>query len=152
MDSRLSDSLKRKASSFQEFKANIPQQIGVMAQRFYSSSFQKQGFTDTTFQPWQEVKRRIPNTNAYKYPKKKGLQRRQRAILVGTGRLQKSVASSLRSATFDRIEFGVPEVYARRHNEGIKKMPKRKFIGYSFTLMKVLRKKIQDEMAKVLKK
>lgn len=143
----------------ERLKAELPQQLGNMGVRFFVSSFDKQGWTDSGFQAWKKPKRMITGTPEYKYPKKRDLNRHSRAILVGKSggtrsgahiHLRQSVNTSLKSAVWPYIEFAVPQPYARRHNEGLDRMPKRQFIGYSHTLATQMREKINSEMRKVL--
>src|ERR1035437_2875780 len=140
-------------------KRDLPPIIGNMGTRFFVESFTKQGFTDTSFEAWQKPQRMIPGMPAYKYPLKKVLNRRSRNILVGKSggtksgahtHLKQSVNTSLKSASWSNILWAVPQPYARRHNEGLDYMPKRKFIGYSYTLMKQIEEKVNSEMIKIL--
>src|SRR3989304_3934733 len=86
-------------------KNDIPKEIGKDAQRFFTASFNNQGFTDISKTSWKEVQRRIPGTSAYKYPKKSAGRRRTRAILVQSGKLRADVARSMKSADWNRIKF-----------------------------------------------
>jgi phage gpG-like protein len=106
-------------------------------------------FTEQAFdgKAWQEVQRRISGTNANKYAKPAS---KTRAILIQSGKLRRAVSTSLRFATFDKIEFlidGGTIPYAKVHNDGDRAgrgagfiMPKRRFIGDT----KELRKKQVD--------
>jgi len=141
----------------QKLKAELPLQVGNIATRFFVDAFSKQGWTDKSFIPWQEVQRRIPGTPSYKYPKKSDLSRHGRNILIGKSggkggastHLRQSVNNSLKSAKWEEILFSVPEVYAKRHNEGLDGMPQRQFIGNSATLTENIKQKIGTEMKKV---
>lgn len=112
-------------------KRDLPIKLANQAVNHFSDNFQKQGFET---QRWKEVKRRIPDTPEYKYPKRKGLSRRTKPILVNTGRLRRAVAASKKLSTFNLIKLVVDLPYAIYHNEGTDNTPQRKFIGDSAAL------------------
>lgn len=98
-----------------ETKRVLPIVLSKQAENYFTGSFTKQGLgTDK----WQEVNRRIAGTNEYKYPKFKGLSRRTKPILIGTGALRRKVSNSIRTATWDNISLIVDLPYASVHNEG----------------------------------
>lgn len=114
------DTVRQKlAQSQRELLVLLPNQ----AQNYFLSSFKKQGFDG---QPWKQVQRRDPDTNAYKYPKKKGLRRRTSPILVGAGyrirggTLRRAVSNMARTTQTRgngfRMIIDLP--YAKIHNEG----------------------------------
>lgn len=146
MESRLNfDKLKK---NIEILKRELPVRLANTAQNYFLQSFQKQGWEG---KKWEEVQRRISGTNAYKYPKKKDLGRRRRPILIGKGstQLRRAVANSARTGVTQwpivRMIVGLP--YAKRHNEGLKGMPKRKFFGDS----KELRKKHKQTIILLMK-
>lgn len=153
-------------ANFEKLKRDLPPVIGDMGQNFFRSSFEKQGFTDQTFVPWKEVQRRTPGTNAYKYPKKNASDRHKRGILRGLvtskqrkgDSLKKLVNRSNTKSTFKEILFEVKSKYAAIHNYGEEgmafgkypfKMPQRKFMGRSETLLKSIKNKIDSYMKKL---
>lgn len=151
----LSDSLRKKADNFQKLKSEAPVAVGNMGQNFFRKSFENQGWTDKGLEKWKQVKRRIPGTPAYKYPKKNAADRHRRAILVGIGssggpHLRQSVNTSLKVAVFNNILFSVPQVYSRVHNEGLVvkgfRMPKRQFMGHSATLIGMIDKYMKSKL------
>lgn len=106
-------------------KRDLPIKLANDTKNFFLSSWSKQGFDG---KGWQTPKRMIDGKGAAK----------TRAILVGSGRLRRDVANSLKQANFDKIIFRVENPYAQIHNEGGQgkafgkypfKMPKRQFIG-----------------------
>lgn len=133
----------------------------VEGKNFFKDSFQKEGFTNEAFEPWQ------------KGGKKSG------ATLMGRGILRDSIEYNIESIS--RIVFGTDEPYAEIHNNGgiipitkkarkyfwfmfketgdtkwkamalTKKqafiMPKRQFIGESATLMRDLDKWITEQIS-----
>lgn len=140
---------KKVDKNISAFKANTPKEVGKVAQRNFTASFTNQGFDSKA---WREVQRRIPGTDAYKYPKSKGLGRRKKAILIGsTGDLRRSVSQSLRSATWEKIKFQVSTPYAVYHNEGEGKIPKRQFIGSSRELSNSILQILNKNLAKCFK-
>lgn len=134
--------------------------VEAHAINFFKESFFKEGFTDTSFQKWEN--RKQPDYRA------------GRAILTDTGHLRESI--EVAEKTGNSITIGTYAPYAKIHNEGgtinipiTKKMrghfwkmfketgntkwkymaltkkqnislkfPKRQFIGESATLMKIL--------------
>lgn len=128
----------RVLTNFKQLEQELPKELANTTQKFFNNAFRQQGWDGKT---WQTPQRRIPGTNAYKYPKSKGLGRRTRATLVKSGALRRAVATSLRVATFKKVRFEVDLPYAKVHNEGLQvrnfKMPERKFMGDSPTLRKL---------------
>ena len=129
-------------------KEELPKLLANQAQTFFVKSWSNQGWEGDK---WQEVKRRIEGTPEYKYPKKKGLGRRTKAILVNTGRLRRAVGSSIRSQQFDRIRLVVDLPYAEVHNDGGVHAPKRTFMKHSTTLGAMQQEKIKEFTDKVWK-
>lgn len=116
-------------SNLNKLVKNLPVQVGNVALNHTKDSFRKQGFTDEKLDPWKA--RKTQNRSDRK-------SRKQRAILVDSGALRRSLR--VRKAVFEEIaigSYGIP--YAKRHNQGLSKMPKRQFVGHSA----VLNKKIQ---------
>ncbi len=158
MPNSLTDKLHSKVIAFEQLKRDLPPVLGNMGQNFFRRSFENQGFTDKALEKWREVKRRTPGTLAYKYPKKNAGDRHVRAILVGIGskggiHLRQSVNSSLKRASWEEILWSVPHVYASVHNDGLRAgrgagfiMPKRKFMGYSYVLLKDMDRVIRLKM------
>jgi len=132
----------------------IPMKLANQAQNFFIDNFRRQGFLDGSTKPWAEVKRRIPGTNAYKYPLKKDLGRHERAILQGkgSGQLRKGVNNSIKKATFSLVKLVVDVPYASYLNEGTSKMPARKFMGDSITLKENQVKLIKQYIDNAFKK
>lgn len=147
--------------SMDRVKKSLPRKVGNQATRFFVDSFNKQGWTNVSFQKWEEPQRRRAGFDAYKYPKNKDLGRRTRPILIGKSggtksgshiHLRQSVNTSMKKATWNEILFVVPQKYARRHNEGLDDMPQRKFIGNSATLMRSIKKNVNREIKKVMRR
>jgi len=159
MDTRLSDMLKHTANALNKAKRVLPVQLGNMGTRYWLQAFRLESWEGIK---WAEVKRRIPGTPEYLYPKKKDKGRRKRNILFGKSggtlggahlHLRASVNTSLTKAEWNGIEWKVPVKYAKVHNEGLQagrgagfKMPKRQFMGNS----KELRKEMRDHIIFVI--
>ncbi len=113
-----------------------PRKIGKMAIDHINKAFDEEGMTDQSYQPWQEVKRRLPE-NLKKGKKGKPLKNQpaynRRKILHGTGNLKRSFRYI---ATSEEIEIRSDVKYASVHNYGVNdagrnrnvKIPKRQFI------------------------
>jgi hypothetical protein len=103
---------------FQQFKQDAPKVIAENSKNHFLEGFKKGGGqTDDSKGGWAP---RLPNAK----------RNTGRAILVDTGALRRSIG--VIKATFKEIVIastGIP--YAKRHNEGLKKMPQREFIGDS---------------------
>ena len=139
------DVVKQKITAMKE---ELPKILANQAQTFFVKSWSNQAWEG---EPWKEVKRRQEGTPEYKYPKKKGLGRRTRAILVSTGRLRRAVATSIRQQEFSRIRLVVDLPYAEVHNDGGEHMPARTFMKHSATLGAMQQQKIKEFTDKVWK-
>lgn len=109
------------ANHLKKYEAEIDSMVntmGVMAKNNFTANFRKQGFEDETVTPWQPRKRADI-----------GRSRGARSILIKSGRLRRSI--TFRKKGKWSVVIGTDVPYARRHNEGLNKMPKRQFIGYS---------------------
>jgi len=140
--------------NFQRSEGAMITEIAGYAKKFYLQSFDRQGWGG---KQWKQVRRRIPGTPEYMYPKKKGTGRRRKAILVGKGTLRRAVNNSVRSKSNTMIKFQVDVPYADIHNKGGimkngKRMPKRQFMGWSRELSKDIKKIIDKWMIKAVNK
>lgn len=120
----------RVRNNMEQVKRQLPILLANQAEKEFTDNFTKQGFEG---KKWKEVQRRIPGTKAYKYPKSKGLARRKKPILIGTGRLRRAVSNSKKVATWRMIKLEVNLPYAANQNEGIT-LPKRQYMGDSARL------------------
>ena len=146
--------------------------LSNQAQNYFLSSFKNQGFDG---KPWEEVQRRTEGTNAYKYPKTKGLQRRTSQSLVGAGfkirggTLRRAVSSMADTAQITtsggggtsklRMVVDVSTIsenkksynYAVAHNEGTATIPQRKFVGQTAQLTEMQLAKIKEITKRIWK-
>ena len=128
--------------------------LSDQAQNYFVKSFKNQGFNG---EQWKEVQRRTPDTKAYKYPKKKGLQRRTSPILIGAGykirggTLRDAVGSMSRTREIGNgiVRMIVDLPYAKAQNEGNKHLPRRQFIGQTPELTNMQVKKIEQIVTKI---
>jgi len=128
-------------------KRVLPVKLANQVERHFTEAFDKGGLDEYR---WQEVKRRIPGENAYKYPKKKGLSRRTKPILTMSGTLRRKVSRSIVSSTWSSILLQVRDLnYAKRHNEGLDGMPARPFMKQTVVLTTMQKTLIDDEMKKI---
>ena len=136
--------------------------LSNQAQNYFLSSFKNQSFDG---KPWQEVQRRTEGTNAYKYPKTKGLQRRTSPILVGAGfkirggTLRRAVSSMADTAQIttsggggtSKLRMVVDLDYAKYNNEGGGHLPKRQFVGQTAQLTEMQLAKIKEITKRIFK-
>lgn len=135
--------------------------IGVEAVNHYKESFQNEGFTDETLNPWKDVQRRNPSSRWYGHSGQTGKFSQARTtakILSGeTRELQNAI-------TYRHIAGGVrvsnDKPYASVHNYGGRakiygkkefQMPKRQFIGRSAVMVSKINDKIKRRMIDILK-
>ncbi len=120
-------------------------QLSNQAQNYFVKSFTNQGWNGVE---WKKVQRRTEGTSAYKYPRARS---RTNPILVETGTLRRAVSAMSRTANISefRSEMIVDLKYAARHNDGLKNMPMRKFIGQTNELTQMQTEKIKEIVDKI---
>lgn len=112
--------------------------IGNEAKNFFVNSFRLQGFEDRTVEKWK--------------PRKKETKRSiGRAILVKSGDLRRSIIRQPVNKANLSVKISTDLVYAKVHNEGIGKMPKREFIGNSYKLNENCKKIVISQLDKIFK-
>ena len=125
--------------NFIENKANTI--VRVEGVKHFKKSFQDEGFTDETLEPWQDISE-----------KRKEQKQRKNGdlppILTETGDLGRSINGEERA---DGVLFYTDKVYAQRHNEGLSGMPKRQFMGPSKALEKKIITKFNKSFDKIIK-
>lgn len=127
---------KRLEAKFAKVKREAPIILAKEGVKAFKSNFETQSFEG---RKWDEVQRRIPGTDAYKYPKTKDLKRRTRPILIGkTRELKRSVTGSIREYNTKRIKWASYVKYADKQNK------KRTFMGIDFRFKKRLRTKFEQ--------
>ena len=116
---------------------NAMVEIGNSAKSFFVENFRKQGFDDKNVEKWQ--------------PRKKADKRAGRAILVKTGDLRRSIIRNPANRAALSIKISTDLVYAARHNNGLKGMPKRQFMGDSYNLNERIKKIIVKRLDNTFK-
>lgn len=132
---------KKKIARFKANKKKLPVAIGALAKSHYLKSFREEGFTDTTLSPWAGRKRgnRSDRNN-----------KARRGLLVDKGHLRRSIR--VVRATWNRIEVGSTGIkYARFHNRGDGKLPKRQFVGRSAVLNNKIRNRIRRDTKNIFR-
>jgi len=135
--------------NFKREEIVLAKRIANAQKNYFLEAFQKQNWEGKR---WKEVKRRIPGTYEYKYPKRKGLSRRTKPILIGKGILRRAVTNSIKSVTPKSIRFVVDLPYAEVHNEGSMKIARSRYMGWNKETDKIARDLIKQSMIKVFNK
>lgn len=122
----------------------IPAVVGTMALRHFKRAMQDEGFRDRRLVKWKEVNRRKKGHPQFK-PKQ------QQKILVGKG--SGGIMNTLRNTrrTWEEVVIasqGKP--YAKYHNEGGGRLPRRQFLGNSHTLERAVEKRVMSMIDKAL--
>ena len=142
----------RVRANIQRTKRELPVRLAKQAENHFVEAFSKGRLDEYK---WEEVQRRIPGTQAYKYPKRKGLQRRTSPILVGAGykkrggTLRRRVARSISSAQWNNIRLVVDLPYAKVHNEGGTHIPARPYMRQTRKLESMQKTLIITEVDKI---
>lgn len=149
-------SLDAMLRDFLRAKQQIPKYVKIMALEFYHNSFQNQGFTDASFQPWRTrkgEKRAVYFGRRIKLRGKKD-GRANRAILEKDGTLRRSLNGKVSGST---VFIFTDSPYATVHNEGGRagrnhsaRIPKRQFMGRSRMLDADIQRMIQKEVRNAL--
>jgi phage gpG-like protein len=116
---------------------NAMVEIGNAAKSFFVENFRKQGFDDKSVTKWK--------------PRKKDDKIAGRAILVKTGDLRRSIIRNPANRAALSVKISTDLVYAARHNNGLKGMPKRQFMGDSYNLNESIKKIIVKRLDKTFK-
>lgn len=152
--------LQAKAKELKAYvERDAPRIIAKLATDHAREAFTNQGYTDTTLEPWVEVKRRKEEA-AVKGKRGKPLKRQPasytRGILIGETR---ELKNSIRAIpTNDSVEIGSDKPYAKAHNWGTTTagrnnkvtIPKRQFIGDSKQLKSWIKRKFATDIRKIL--
>lgn len=139
--------------NFKKNELQLAKKIAMIQKNYFVESFKRQAWGGRR---WKQVKRRIPGTPEYKYPKKRGTSRRVKPILTMTGTLRRAVNSSIKRVTTKGTTLSVSLPYAQIHNEGGVtgnggKMPKRQFMGWNGELDKMIQAEIKANADKNFK-
>lgn len=147
----------------------IPQEalivIEVEGTNFIKENFAKQGFQGSSTTKWKPRKtenkrgRDVTRYRTNRVGKRGDLtkfgRRNQtdRPILTGFASGGNKLRNSFESnTTHNAVKWTSYKPYAKRHNEGLKGMPKRQFIGKSPKLDKNIAKMLKKQLDKIFKK
>lgn len=139
--------------------------IGVEGKKFIEKNFRDQGFTDTTTKKWKKRQtedkhgnditryrtNRVGRSGSFN---RYGSKNANRAILVGFNTGGNKLKNSFKyfvSSGNATVSFRSSKPYAARHNEGLKGMPQRQFMGKSAYLNRQIADKIQRELDQTLR-
>ena len=120
--------------------------VGNTAKVFFVESFRKQGFDDKSVQKWKPRKRTSYTTKSGKV-----VNDTTRAILVKTGDLRRSIIRNPANRAALTVKISTDLIYAKRHNNGLKNMPKRQFMGDSYNLNEKVKAVIVKRLDNVFK-
>lgn len=156
--------IQQKMQELQDFAKSddIKDIAGVEAVNHFKSSFDNQGFTDKTLEPWEDVKRRDEESEWYGHSGQTGKFSQARTtakILSGeTGEL----ADGIYYKYTDRgVRVTSPTAYGRVHQFGMQamiygkkafQMIARPFMGRSEVAIANIKDKIKREFVKILSK
>lgn len=152
--------------------------LGTEAIKHFQGSFDNEGFTDETLDPWQDVKRRDPNSPWYGHDgfestkEERDARKEKNPDLIGKFSEERSTAKILSGKTrelrngiyYDHTDLGVkiisPTPYGRVHQFGLLakvygkasfQMTPRPFMGQSVLLKNNIEDKIIREFTKIMK-
>jgi len=131
-----------------QVQREIPTRLAKQAEKHFAESFQRGALDENR---WQEVNRRIPGTNEYKYKRKGITLQRQRTspILVQSGNLRRKVNRSIHTVRPNEIRLVVDLPYALAHNEGTDTIPARPFMKQTATLTSMQQTLITQNMDRI---
>jgi phage gpG-like protein len=112
--------------------------IGNEAKNFFVNSWRLQGFEDMSVQKWAPRK-------------KQDKKRAGRAILVDSGDLRRSIIREPVNKSQLSVKISTDLPYAKVHNEGEGKMPKRQFMGNSYKLNENCKKILISQLDRIFK-
>ena len=140
--------IEKKARTILE---NSMVEIGNAAKSFFVENFRKQGFDDKSVERWKPRKveqHRHANTAA---DVRRFERQGTRAILVKTGDLRRSIIRNPANRAALSVKISTDLVYAARHNNGLKGMPKRQFMGDSYNLNEKVKAVIVKRLDNIFK-
>ena len=118
--------------------------VGNTAKVFFVESFRKQGWDDQSVERWKPRKKKTYRTRSGKV-----VDDTTRATLVKTGDLRRSIKRNPANRAALSIKISTDLAYAARHNNGLKNMPKRQFMGDSYNLNEKVKAVIVKRLDKV---
>lgn len=147
------DALKQFGTALRGYLKKLPREIGKAVVLETANNFRRQGYENDAgaVVPWAE--RKHPDTlpgrrrrNGTRGPRRPNP--RQRAILVKTGRLRRSVR--IVATTDTSVTIGSSEAYAEAQQEGNGRIPARPFIALGRSSKERLLRKISTHITGLL--
>lgn len=123
---------KLKAAVFNVLKPELPKLVAQHILLFFRTNYNKEGWTDSGFTPWQQRKYTV-----------------NRKLLVKTGTMRDGMQIAADSFTKIVITNDVP--YFEYHNNGTDHLPKRPMIYDSATLDKEVEQIIEANLMKLFR-
>lgn len=147
----MSNDLERFGQQLRGYLKTLPREMGKAVVLESADNFRRQGYESDagTVVPWAPRKVGDTQPGRGKNKGKRVANPRQRAILVKTGRLRRSVRIVATTAT--SVTVGSSEDYAQAQQEGTKKLPARPFITLGRSTKEKLVKKISAGITGLLK-
>ena len=136
----------KKQMEFIEFQINAPEVIAENSKNWFLEGFRKGGGqTDDSLSGWSP--RNSRNKTIKRNAESKG---KKESRLILEGDLWNDIKVIV--STWSKIEIGTSNIkYADRHNEGLKGMPKREFIGDSEKMNESNKKILAGLIAKIFR-
>jgi phage gpG-like protein len=153
--------LAKKTAHFIEY--DIPDIIATEGLRHIKKSFEDEGFTDRSVEKWKKrtttdkrgrqiTRYRTNRVGRKGSPNKYGRSIVGRPTLTGHASGGNKLRNSYRVKTRrNSVVFFTYKKYAKRHNEGLKGMPKRQHMGASHVLDRKIEQKINKTMDNIFK-
>ncbi|AWM31346.1 phage virion morphogenesis protein [Hymenobacter nivis] len=143
----MSNGLERFGQQLRGYLRTLPREMGKAVVAESADNFRRQGFENDAgaVVPWAPRKA----ADTVKRRGKRVANPRQRALLVKSGRLRRSVRIVATTAT--TVTVGSPEAYAQAQQEGNAKLPARPFITLGRAAKDKLVKKISAGIVGLLK-
>ncbi len=160
----LSEELARKANEMKGFLNNGALDIvEVEVLNSVEEAFDNEGFTNSSLKKWKKrttINSKGKNITRYRTNRvgrkgdlnSYGRKTKGRAVLTGHNSGGNKLRVSYRASRFGGgVRFATDKAYAKRHNEGLDGMPKRKHIGASVATDKRVLKKMNTRIDKIMK-
>lgn len=160
----MSEDLQRKALQIEAFlKSTALDVVEVEVLNHTEASFENEGFTDTSLQKWKKrttIDNKGRNITRYRTNRvgrkgdlnSYGRKTKGRAVLTGHNTGGNKLRASYRATRFSGgVRFATDKPYAKRHNEGLDGMPKRKHIGPATVTDQRIKNKWDKQIAKIMK-
>jgi phage gpG-like protein len=127
MARKFSHTFSRFQARWNNEKGKLLTEIAVISENHFKENFREEGFINDYLEKWS--------------PRKKADQ--GRAILVKSGRLKRGIRT-IRGTSFNEVKIANDVPYAKYHNEGTDKLPRRKFIANSNSLNRKIKRAITN--------